>query len=114
MDTSVDSPLSEEQPLYHRESLTVFRLAVWAFEPQRRMKCLVAVADACKDKKGGVMASCVHGFLQHGDPVIRDTAKNLLGAVSFYSHFENFMILILILHRWSVMGHPLVLLKLVL
>ncbi|XP_021924239.1 gamma-tubulin complex component 3 homolog isoform X2 [Zootermopsis nevadensis] len=81
MDTSVDSPLSEEQPLYHRESLTLFRLTVWAFEPQRRMKCLVAVADACKDKKGGEMASCVHGFLQHGDPVIRETAKNLLGAV---------------------------------
>jgi hypothetical protein len=55
------------------------------------MKCLVAVADACKDKKGGVMASCVHGFLQHGDPVIRDTAKNLLEAVSFYSQFDFFI-----------------------
>jgi gamma-tubulin complex component 3 len=91
MDTSVDSPLSEEQPLYHREGLTLCRLAVWTFEPQRRMKCLAAVADACKNKKGGVLASCVHGFLQHGDPVVRDTVKNLLGAVSFFSHFENFI-----------------------
>ncbi|KAJ4428063.1 hypothetical protein ANN_24077 [Periplaneta americana] len=81
MDTSVDSPLSEEQPQCHKEGLTLCRLAVWTLDPLGRMKCLAAVADACKDKRGGALASCVHGFLQHGNPVIRETVKNLLGAV---------------------------------
>jgi gamma-tubulin complex component 3 len=54
------------------------------------MKCLAAVANACKDKRGGALASCVHGFLQHGDPVIRETVKNLLGAVSSFAHIGNF------------------------
>ncbi|PNF28443.1 hypothetical protein B7P43_G15707, partial [Cryptotermes secundus] len=81
IDTSVDSPLCEEQPLWHTEGLTLCRLAVWTFEPQRHMKCLAAVAEACKNKRGGALASCVHGFLQHGDPVTRDTVKSLLRAV---------------------------------
>jgi hypothetical protein len=80
----VDSPLSEEQPLWHTGDLTLRRLAVWAFEPQMRMKCLAAVAEACKNKKGGALASCIHGFLQHGDPRIRETVKSLLRAVSFF------------------------------
>lgn len=86
----MDSPLSEEQPLRHTESLTLFRLAVWTFEPQRHMKCLVAVTEACKNKRGGALASCVYGFLQHGDPVIRDTVKSLLKAVSFFKYLAKF------------------------
>jgi gamma-tubulin complex component 3 len=81
VDMSMDSPMSEERPLCHTDGLTLCRLSVWTFEPQRRMKCLVAVVEACKDKRGGALASCVHGFLQHGDPVIRETVKNLLAAV---------------------------------
>jgi len=84
---SMDSPMSEERPLCHTDGLTLCRLSVWTFEPQRRMKCLAAVVEACKDKRGGTLASCVHGFLQHGDPVIRETVKNLLAAVKLISHF---------------------------
>lgn len=84
---SMDSPMSEERPLCHTDGLTLCRLSVWTFEPQRRMKCLAAMVEACKDKRGGALASCVHGFLQHGDPVIRETAKSLLGKVKLISHF---------------------------
>ncbi|PSN36317.1 hypothetical protein C0J52_15165 [Blattella germanica] len=80
IDTSVDSPLSEEQPQCHQEGLTLLRLSVSTMEPMCRMKWLAAIVDACKKKKGGALASCVHGFLQHGDPVVRETVKVLLGA----------------------------------
>ena len=89
MDTSVDSPLSEEQPQYHQEGLTLRRLAVWTMEPMSRMKCLAAIVDTSKNRKGGALASCIHGFLHHGDPVVRETVKNLLAAVSFLLTFKH-------------------------
>ncbi|CAG2068264.1 unnamed protein product, partial [Timema podura] len=94
----VDSPLSELEPLASRRStgLTLRQLVVWSLDPMARLKCLVAVMEACRDKKGGALASCIHSFLQHGDPFVKDTVKQLLAAVCKPLHA--------MLSRWILAG----------
>ncbi|GLG92787.1 Gamma-tubulin complex component 3, partial [Gryllus bimaculatus] len=95
---SADSPLSEE-PFHGSASsggLTLRSLGVWALEPTERLRCLVAIAETSKNRKGGALASAVHSFLQSGDPVERRTARHLLAAVC--------KPLYLMLSRWVVDG----------
>ncbi|XP_071440616.1 gamma-tubulin complex component 3-like [Hetaerina americana] len=63
------------------DALTLRRLAVWAIEPAARLHCLLAVAEATKASRGGALAGGVHAFLHHGDPLVRETMKHILGAV---------------------------------
>ncbi|KAG8224877.1 hypothetical protein J437_LFUL006471 [Ladona fulva] len=63
------------------DALSLRRLAVWAIEPMARLRCLLAVAEATRGDRGGALAGGVHAFLQHGDPLVRETMKHILGAV---------------------------------
>nr|CAD7458629.1 unnamed protein product [Timema tahoe] len=89
---------SQLEPLASRRStgLTLRQLVVWSLDPMARLKCLVAVMEACRDKKGGALASCIHSFLQHGDPFVKDTVKQLLAAVCKPLHA--------MLSRWILAG----------
>nr|CAD7588462.1 unnamed protein product [Timema genevievae] len=91
-------PHNELEPLASRRStgLTLRQLVVWSLDPMARLKCLVAVMEACRDKKGGALASCIHSFLQHGDPFVKDTVKQLLAAVCKPLHA--------MLSRWILAG----------
>nr|CAD7394777.1 unnamed protein product [Timema cristinae] len=89
---------SQVEPSASRRStgLTLRQLVVWSLDPMARLKCLVAVMEACHDKKGGALASCIHSFLQHGDPFVKDTVKQLLAAVCKPLHA--------MLSRWILAG----------
>ncbi|XP_049773994.1 gamma-tubulin complex component 3-like isoform X1 [Schistocerca cancellata] len=73
----VDSPLAEEQ----LPSLTLSQLAVCVRSPTLRLQLLLSLAEACRGRRGGALASCVHSFLQHGDPNLRRSVRTLLAAV---------------------------------
>ena len=63
-------------------SLTLRRLAVWMCEPLVRLKTLAALVDICQEKKGGSLASCIHSYIQHGDPSIRALVRHTLAIVA--------------------------------
>lgn len=66
-----------------RSALTLLQLEVHMLQPFQRLRWLVTVCDACQDRKGGALASAVHGFLPNGDPFASNVVHTLLVAVSF-------------------------------
>lgn len=65
----------------YQERLTPIRLHTWAIIPLERLKWLVTIAENCKEKKGGALASAIYEFLGNGNPMVKDLAKDLLLAV---------------------------------
>ncbi|XP_067014379.2 gamma-tubulin complex component 3 isoform X2 [Anabrus simplex] len=61
--------------------LTLRKLQVWALEPMFRLKWLVDIVTACSGRKAGALASCIHGYLQHGNPAVRAAVRHLLSMV---------------------------------
>lgn len=63
------------------EKLTLIKLMVWSGEPLQRLQWLATIAEACQEKKGGILASTVYKFLSNGDPVVKSIVKDLLLAI---------------------------------
>uniref|UniRef100_A0A1A9W8N5 Gamma-tubulin complex component n=1 Tax=Glossina brevipalpis TaxID=37001 RepID=A0A1A9W8N5_9MUSC len=63
------------------DRLSLMKILVWSVEPLKRLQLLANVAEACQEKKGGALASTVHGFLNSGNPMIKNVAKELLLAI---------------------------------
>uniref|UniRef100_A0A1I8N3G9 Uncharacterized protein n=1 Tax=Musca domestica TaxID=7370 RepID=A0A1I8N3G9_MUSDO len=64
-----------------QERLTLMKILVWSVDPLQRLQLLAAIAEACQEKKGGALASTVHGFLSSGNPMVKNLAKELLVAI---------------------------------
>lgn len=60
------------------EKLTLLRIMCFAAEPLHRLQWIVKIADACQNKKGGVLASAIYEFQHHGDSVVKSLARDLL------------------------------------
>ncbi|KAJ1520792.1 hypothetical protein ONE63_003886 [Megalurothrips usitatus] len=86
---TIDSPMSEgvsrgssgSHSSLNQPALTLLQLEVHMRQPLKRLRWLVAVCEACQDKKGGALASTVHGFLRNGDPYASNVVHSLLVAV---------------------------------
>ena len=63
------------------ERLTLMKILVWSVAPLQRLQLLATIAEACQEKKGGALASTVHGFLSNGNPMVKNIAKELLLAI---------------------------------
>lgn len=63
------------------EKLTLVKLLVWSAEPLHRLQWLAAIAEACQEKKGGVLASTVYKFFSKGDPLVKSLVTDLLLAI---------------------------------
>lgn len=63
------------------ERLTLMKILVWSVDPLQRLQLLASIAEACQEKKGGALASTVHGFLNNGNPMVKNIAKELLLAI---------------------------------
>ncbi|XP_075156801.1 gamma-tubulin complex component 3 [Haematobia irritans] len=63
------------------ERLTLMKILVWSVDPLQRLQLLASIAEACQEKKGGALASTVHGFLNSGNPMVKSIAKELLLAI---------------------------------
>lgn len=63
------------------EKLTLVKLLVWSGEPLHRLQWLATIAEACQEKKGGVLASTVYKFFSKGDPVVKSLVTDLLLAI---------------------------------
>ncbi|KAL9883465.1 gamma-tubulin complex component 3 [Glossina fuscipes fuscipes] len=63
------------------ERLSLMKILVWSVDPLQRLQLLANIAEACQEKKGGALASTVHGFLNNGNPMVRNVAKELLLAI---------------------------------
>lgn len=63
------------------DKLTLIKLLVWSGEPLHRLQWLATIAEACQEKKGGVLASTVYKFFSRGDPVVKTLVKDLLLAI---------------------------------
>lgn len=77
--------LSEKSTVYNLtsrpERLTLMKILVWSVDPLQRLQLLASIAEACQEKKGGALASTVHGFLNSGNPMVKSIAKELLLAI---------------------------------
>lgn len=75
----------ETYALFHSpsrpERLTLMKILVWSVDPLQRLQLLATIAEACQEKKGGALASTVHGFLNNGNPMVKSIAKELLLAI---------------------------------
>lgn len=60
------------------EKLTLMRIMCFAAEPLHRLQWIVKIADACQNKRGGVLASAIYDFQHHGDLVVKTLARDLL------------------------------------
>lgn len=86
---SIESPMSEgasrgsggSQSSLNQPALTLLQLEVHTRLPFTRLRWLVAVCEACQDKKGGALVSTVHGFLRNGDKYACNIVHTLLVAV---------------------------------
>ncbi|XP_023302267.2 gamma-tubulin complex component 3 [Lucilia cuprina] len=63
------------------ERLTLMKILVWSVDPLQRLQLLASIAEACQEKKGGALASTVHGFMNNGNPMVKNIAKELLLAI---------------------------------
>lgn len=63
------------------EKLTLVKLLVWSGEPLQRLQWLATIAEACQEKKGGVLASTVYTFFSKGDPIVKSLVTDLLLAI---------------------------------
>ncbi len=61
--------------------LTLRRLAVWALEPIERLRLIATLVDAAGSLQGGALASCLHTYMQQGDPVARGFVEHILRRV---------------------------------
>ncbi|XP_058058957.1 LOW QUALITY PROTEIN: gamma-tubulin complex component 3 [Anopheles bellator] len=60
------------------DRMTLVRTMVWLVEPMERLQWLSVISDACREVKGGALASAVHKFIWHGDPMVRIISRELL------------------------------------
>uniref|UniRef100_A0A2M4AGC2 Putative gamma-tubulin complex dgrip91/spc98 component n=1 Tax=Anopheles triannulatus TaxID=58253 RepID=A0A2M4AGC2_9DIPT len=60
------------------ERMSLMRVMVWLVEPMERLQWLSVISEACREKKGGELASAVHKFIWHGDPMVRTMSRELL------------------------------------
>jgi gamma-tubulin complex component 3 len=63
------------------DSLSLSKVMWWVTEPMQRMQALVNIGTACKDLKGGALASAVYQFLYSGDPSVKALVRELLLAI---------------------------------
>jgi gamma-tubulin complex component 3 len=70
-----------EWSLDQNESLTLLKVMLWVTEPMTRMQTLLTIGSACKDLKGGALASAVYQFFYSGDPAVKMLVRELLLAV---------------------------------
>ncbi|XP_012160527.1 gamma-tubulin complex component 3 homolog isoform X2 [Ceratitis capitata] len=67
-------------PIRH-ERLTLMKILVWSVDSLKRLQWLATIAEACREKKGGALASTVHAFLNNGNPMVKSLVRELLLAV---------------------------------
>uniref|UniRef100_A0A182NG02 Gamma-tubulin complex component n=1 Tax=Anopheles dirus TaxID=7168 RepID=A0A182NG02_9DIPT len=60
------------------ERMTLIRTMVWLVEPMERLQWLAVISEACREIKGGALASAIHKFIWHGDPMVRTISRELL------------------------------------
>ncbi|KFB46075.1 AGAP003865-PA-like protein [Anopheles sinensis] len=60
------------------DRMTLMRTMVWLLEPMERLQWLAVISEACREVKGGALASAVHKFIWHGDPMVRTISRQLL------------------------------------
>ncbi|XP_053681379.1 gamma-tubulin complex component 3 [Anopheles nili] len=60
------------------ERMTLIRTMVWLVEPMERLQWLAVISEACREVKGGALASAIHKFIWHGDPMVRTISRELL------------------------------------
>ncbi|UYV65767.1 TUBGCP3 [Cordylochernes scorpioides] len=73
--------MDSQMEVENGRSLTLRRLLVCTLEPFTRLRTLACLVDACRDEKGGALASILYSFLWHGDPTIKDLIKSILSQV---------------------------------
>lgn len=62
--------------------LTLQRLAIWTSDTLLRMRLLSTIIEACKDAKGGALASIIDAYSVNGDPLIQSLIEALLDRVT--------------------------------
>uniref|UniRef100_A0A182J0B6 Uncharacterized protein n=1 Tax=Anopheles atroparvus TaxID=41427 RepID=A0A182J0B6_ANOAO len=60
------------------DRMTLMRTMVWLLEPMERLQWLSVISESCREVKGGALASAVHKFIWHGDPMVRTISRELL------------------------------------
>uniref|UniRef100_A0A182KBQ7 Gamma-tubulin complex component n=1 Tax=Anopheles christyi TaxID=43041 RepID=A0A182KBQ7_9DIPT len=60
------------------ERMTLVRTLVWLVEPMERLQWLALISEACREVKGGALASAIHKFIWHGDPMVCTISRELL------------------------------------
>ncbi|KAL9656156.1 hypothetical protein ABK040_007774 [Willaertia magna] len=75
LETQIESQEQTQNPI------TLRRLAVWAIEPTEVLKFIAILTDACKSKRGGLIASVVYQYTKHGDPLVKNLVSKILEQV---------------------------------
>ena len=63
-------------------SLTLRRLFVWIQDPYERIKLMHTIAESTAGMRGGALASAVHTFTRHGDPMVRSFVNKTMQEIS--------------------------------
>lgn len=88
LETQIESQERTNTPVTFR------RLAVWSLEPLENLKFLAILVDACKSKRGGLIASTVYQYLRHGDPMVQQLMSRILECVAapIFKMIKNWVI----------------------
>jgi gamma-tubulin complex component 3 len=81
LQTQLNRQKSESVHEWTAESLSLLKVMLWVTEPMYRMQTLMTIGAACKDLKGGALASAVYQFFYSGDPGVKTLVRELLLAV---------------------------------
>ncbi|OLL25334.1 Spindle pole body component alp6, partial [Neolecta irregularis DAH-3] len=73
--------------------VTLKRCLVWLREATLGLRLMSVIKDESRNKKGGQLISCLHGFSSHGDPFVHAFAEKLLKEVtrSFYEMLQRWI-----------------------
>ncbi|KAI9138608.1 Spc98 family-domain-containing protein [Paraphysoderma sedebokerense] len=63
------------------KGLTLRRLLVWSIDPMQRLRMMVALIESCGEFKGGALVSAVHGYIHHGDRVVKEFVGSVLSEI---------------------------------
>ena len=66
----------------HNPSLTLRRLFVWVQDPYERLKLMYTIASSTEGLRGGALATAVHTFTRHGDPMVRSFVNKTMQEIS--------------------------------
>ena len=62
--------------------MTLRRLFVWIQDPYERIKLMHTIAESTAGMRGGALASAVHTFTRHGDPMVRSFVNKTMQEIS--------------------------------